>query len=67
MIGLYLFVGLLLAGALLGSPAVWWLRGWWDHSNTDTRAIDAMARRDARRQRDLLDALHDGHATEATR
>ena len=66
MTGVCLFVGLLAAGALLGSPAVWWLRGWWDRP-TDVRAIDAMARRDARRQRDLSDALRAGHATEATR
>lgn len=50
MTGLALFVGLLLAGALLGSPLVWWLRGWHDRVDADLRAIDRMARADARRE-----------------
>ena len=45
MTGVCLFVGLLAAGALLGSPAVWWLRGWWDRSPAQ-RECDALADRD---------------------
>jgi len=67
--GLFLFVALLLAGALLGSPLVWWLRGW--HDRTDAaikRQIDELARRDW--QSDILRESAAQHAPsmwEATR